>query len=378
MDIRINDYTVIFLSGASYSGKSDFAEKHFSSYEVFIDREPEFREAHIVLDREQLTKEKRSFYMKKAREHQYMRIAIVLDLPMEDLLREAEGRTKETVIVSEVQGVHAFLKKWQSEGFDAVYVINSTEEMEEVRLIYEKGIFDQREETGPFDLIGDVHGCLTELEKLLRKLGYCINSEGKWTHPQNRKAVLLGDMVDRGEDSVGVLRLVKKLCENHVGYAVLGNHDEKLLRYLQGNPVKVEHGMRSTAEQIELLSLEEKEELKEFLADLSTYYIFDGGSLVAVHAGIKEEYLYRYTKEVREFCLYGETSGEIDAMGKPVRLDWTQGYKGDAIIAYGHIPYYAVRAFNRTYGVDTGCIFNNYLSALRYPEMEVERVRKRK
>ena len=211
MDIRISDYTVIFLIGASYSGKSYFAEKHFLPYEIFSEKTPAFTETLIVLDGDYLTREKRSFAMKKAREHLYQRIAIVLDLPTAVLLRQAEGKKKETVIASEVQSVHSFLQKWQNEGFVAVYVISSVEELEKVCLIQEKGIFDKREDSGPFDLIGDVHGCLKELQKLLRKLGYSTDSDGKWQHPQNRKAVFLGDMVDRGQDSVVVLRLVLRI-----------------------------------------------------------------------------------------------------------------------------------------------------------------------
>ncbi|MDE2938265.1 MAG: polynucleotide kinase-phosphatase, partial [Chloroflexota bacterium] len=95
------------------------------------------------------------------------------------------------------------------------------------------------------------------------------------------------------------------------------------------------------------------------------------GNLVVAHAGMKEEYQGRASARVRDFCLYGETTGETDEWGLPVRADWAAGYRGQATVVYGHTPVAEPAWLNRTINVDTGCVFGGRLTALRYPENEL-------
>lgn len=224
---------------------------------------------------------------------------------------------------------------------------------------------DKRELTGPFDIIGDIHGCADELMLLLDKLGY-----QDLVHPTGRTLVFLGDITDRGPRNLDCMNLVRKAVSLGA-LCVCGNHDQKLKRYLEGRNITVAHGMAKTVAEIEPLSQEEKADIKDFLESLVSHYVLDGGNLVVAHAGIKEEYQGKVSRRVHSFCLYGDTTGETDEFGFPVRLDWAADYRGEAYVVYGHTPVPEAKWFNRTINIDTGCVFGGKLTALRYPEMEL-------
>ncbi len=86
---------------------------------------------------------------------------------------------------------------------------------------------------------------------------------------------------------------------------------------------------------------------------------------------MKDEYQGRASARVRDFCLYGETTGETDEWGLPVRSNWAASYRGRAMVVYGHTPVVEPVWLNRTINVDTGCAFGGKLTALRYPENEL-------
>jgi len=109
-----------------------------------------------------------------------------------------------------------------------------------------------------------------------------------------------------------------------------------------------------------------------------SHYRLDGGNLVAAHAGIRQEYIGRASARIRDFCLYGDTTGGTDDLGMPVRLDWAEDYRGDALVVYGHMPVATVRPKNNTWCIDTGCVFGGKLTAFRYPERETVSVDARK
>lgn len=234
------------------------------------------------------------------------------------------------------------------------------------------------DESGPFDFIGDIHGCFDELETLMTRLGYeakrCSDLVGygyKVTAPEGRRAIFLGDLVDRGPRIVDVLKLVMSATTAGVGLCLPGNHDLKLMRKLRGRPVKIAHGLAESLEQLDHESRDFKEEVAVFLDSLLSHFVLDNGNLVAAHAGMKEEYQGENSDKVMQFALYGETTGETDEYGLPVRLDWAAKYKGEATVVYGHTPVSSPRWVNRTINIDTGCVFGGNLTALRYPEMEL-------
>jgi protein phosphatase len=225
---------------------------------------------------------------------------------------------------------------------------------------------DRRELAGPFDIIGDLHGCASELEILLEKLGY-----GPDGHPQGRMAVFVGDLTDRGPRSLDCYEIVSRMVGSGQALCVAGNHDAKLVRFLQGRKVQVTHGLQTTVAELEVKDDDYKQRMLAFLDDLISHYVLDGGRLVVAHAGIKEAYQGRASTRVRQFCLYGDTTGETDEFGLPVRLDWAKDYRGEAMVVYGHTPVPQAVWLNRTLNIDTGCVFGGKLTALRYPELEL-------
>lgn len=234
--------------------------------------------------------------------------------------------------------------------------------------------FDQRHEEGPFDIIGDVHGCYHELTELLNTLGY-TSEEGNpcslYHHPLGRRLCFVGDLVDRGPSSPDVLRMVMQAVEAGRAFCVNGNHEDKLKRQLLGHPVQVLHGLQETLDQLSKEDECFKNSVRLFLRGLPPYLILDHGRLVVVHAGIKEEYLGRITKKIQAFCLYGQTTNQRDEKGLPVRYPWAQDYRGDSLVVYGHTVVTEPVWQNNTVNIDTGCVFGGHLTAFRYPEKEV-------
>lgn len=228
---------------------------------------------------------------------------------------------------------------------------------------------------GPFDIIGDIHGCYDELCELLEKLGYIIdNSQGVYS-PQHRKAVFLGDLVDRGPKSPEVLKLVMSMVKSGKGFCVIGNHDNKLLRKLKGSNVQVLHGLKETLEQLGQEPESFKKDVEMFLEHLVGHYVFDNGRLVVAHAGLREQFHSIASKKTRDLAMFGETTGKIDELGLPVRIDWSSEYKGRALVVYGHTPRAQAIMVNHTINIDTGCVFGGKLTAFRYPEKEIMEVK---
>ncbi|WP_278262909.1 metallophosphoesterase [Nocardia sp. AG03] len=233
---------------------------------------------------------------------------------------------------------------------------------------------DRRDLTGPFDVIGDVHGCRGELESLLGALGYRITRDVAGrpidaVHPEGRTAVFVGDLVDRGPDTPGVLRLVMGMAAARGALCVMGNHEIKLIGALEGRAVRVAHGLERSLAQLAEQDPEFRSAALAFLRELPGHYLLDGGRLVIAHAGLTESMHGRDSSRARAFALYGAPTGEVDAHGLPVRYDWAQDYRGAATVVYGHTPSPTLRWVNNTLCLDTGAVFGGALSALRYPEL---------
>lgn len=226
------------------------------------------------------------------------------------------------------------------------------------------------EDKGPFDIIGDIHGCYDELVRLLEKLGWQKDEKGDYYHPQNRKIGFVGDLVDRGPASAHVLRLAMALVRGHKAYWVKGNHDDKWARYLKGNDVVISHGIMETIEQFKNESQEFKDEVSEFIENLPIYAVLDEGRLIIVHAGLEEKYHHKISGGARAFALFGKSTGEYDDHGYPIRVRWQDDYEGKPTIVYGHVAIDEVENVNRCIGIDTSCVFGGKLTALRWPEKE--------
>lgn len=225
------------------------------------------------------------------------------------------------------------------------------------------------------DIIGDIHGCFQELTVLTKKLGY------EWTdgiplHKENRVLGFVGDLTDRGPQSLSVIEVVSKLVlEQKLAYYTPGNHCNKLYRFFLGNKVQITHGLETTAAEYESLYKQDKQTIRQKFIELyeqaPMYLVLDQKKLVIAHAGIKEELIGKFNSTVRKFVLYGDITGETHPDGSPVRRDWAKKYHGKACIVYGHTPVNEPRIINNTYNIDTGAVFGGRLTALRYPEMEL-------
>ncbi|MEV8208269.1 polynucleotide kinase-phosphatase [Streptomyces sp. NPDC079189] len=400
--LPVTDLSLVVLVGASGSGKSTFARRHFKPTEIIssdfcrglvADDENDqsasgdaFDVLHYiagkrlaagrltVVDATNVQAESRKQLVQLARSHDVLPIAIVLDLPEEvcqtrNAARPDRAGMPRHVVQRHRRELRRSLRGLEREGFRKVHILRTEEEAEHAEVVLERRYNDLRHLTGPFDIIGDIHGCSSELESLLGKLGYVDGA-----HPEGRTAVFVGDLVDRGPDSPGVLRRVMSMVSAGDALCVPGNHENKLGRYLKGRKVQHTHGLAETIEQLHLEDAKDpafREQVREFIDGLVSHYVLDGGKLVVCHAGLPEKYHGRTSGRVRSHALYGDTTGETDEFGLPVRYPWAEEYRGRAAVVYGHTPVPSTSWVNNTLCLDTGAVFGGKMTALRWPEREL-------
>ncbi|MEL7049885.1 MAG: metallophosphoesterase, partial [Pseudomonadota bacterium] len=326
--------------------------------------------------------EDRASLVKIARDNHALAVAIVLN-PGEEICqaRNVERPDRQFgahVVRNQTRTMKRGLRGLEKEGFRHVHELRSVEAIDAADVVRVPLWTDRRTEHGPFDIIGDVHGCADELIELFDVLGYSVALEGEGTDRQvvsktapGRRAVFVGDLVDRGPKSPDVLRIVMHMVGEGQAICVPGNHDVKLLRWLNGRDVKLTHGLAETVEQLNRETDEFKQTVKRFIDGLVSHAWLEGGTLAVAHAGLKEHMLGRASGKIREFCLYGETSGETDEFGLPIRYNWAAEYRGATTIVYGHTPVPEAEWLNNTLCIDTGCVFGGKLTALRWPEREI-------
>ncbi|MFJ3927522.1 polynucleotide kinase-phosphatase [Streptomyces sp. NPDC090022] len=397
--LPVTDLSLVVLIGATGSGKSTFARKHFKPTEIVssdycrglvADDENDqsaskdaFDVLHYiagkrlaagrltVVDATSVQSEARRQLVQLARAHDVLPIAIVLDMPEQvcaerNATRPDRAGLPRQVIQRHRRELRRSLRGLAREGFRKVHVLSSVAEAETAEVVLEKRFNDLRHLTGPFDIVGDVHGCSSELETLLAKLGYVDG-----VHPDGRTAVFVGDLVDRGPDSPGVLRRVMGMVASGNALCVPGNHENKLGRYLNGRNVQHTHGLAETIEQLGEEDEEFVTEVRAFIDGLVSHYVLDEGKLVVCHAGLPEKYHGRTSGRVRSHALYGDTTGETDEFGLPVRYPWAEDYRGKAVVVYGHTPVPDTSWINNTICLDTGAVFGGRMTALRWPEREL-------
>jgi protein phosphatase len=401
--IKIPELCLVTLIGVSGSGKSTFGAKHFLPTEVISsdfcrglvsDDENDqkatnaafdvlhfiaskrLEAGHLtVIDATNVQVESRRSLLKLAKEQHVLAVAIVLDVServcADRNASRAERQFGAHVLRNQQSQLRRSMRGLRREGYHRVYVLKE-EEIETATFEREPLWNDRRTDCGPFDIIGDIHGCHTELVELLTQLGYEVGSDGMSVKPpEGRRALFLGDLVDRGPATPAVLRLVMGMAAEGSALCIPGNHEVKLLRALNGKNVTTTHGLAQSLEQLAAEPPEFSKEVATFIDGLVGHYVLDDGRLVVAHAGLPEQMQGRASGAVRAVALYGDTTGETDDYGLPVRYPWAEDYRGDALVVYGHTPVPDAVWVNKTICIDTGCVFGGRLTALRYPERDL-------
>lgn len=405
--LSVPDFSLIVLIGATGSGKSTFAAKHFAKTEVISSdyarglvadnendqavsgdafdlvraiAEKRLKNRRLtVIDATNVRSADRKQWVEVARRWHALPVAVVIDPGLDVCVERNKGRPDRQfgpqIPQRMIHEIRRGLGGLQREGFRQIWRLSSVEAIDAARVERKPLWTDRRAQNGPFDIIGDVHGCADELELLLAALGYRVTwGEERSVDieaPHGRTVVFVGDLCDRGPRSPDVLRIVMSMVAAETGMVVQGNHDKKLMRWLEGRDVKPTHGLQQTIDQMNGETPEFRKQVKAFVDELRSHYWLDDGRLAVAHAGLKEEMIGRGSPTVRDFALYGESTGEIDEFGLPVRLDWAAKYRGATTVVYGHTPVPEAEWVNNTICIDTGCVFGGKLTALRWPEREL-------
>lgn len=417
MKITIPELSLVILMGASGAGKSSFARKHFLETEILSSdhfrgvvsddetnqsaSKDAFDVLHYIADKRlaagrltvidatNVQVEARKPLLQLAKKYHFCVVAIALNLPEEVCHARNQKRPDRQfgrhVVRNHVKHLQRSLHNLKQEKIRHSYILNSLEEINAVNIERHPLENNRKQEHGPFDIIGDVHGCCDEVEHLLQQLGYVASdvtddANDFWhfptyTHPEGRKALFLGDLIDRGPRILETLKLVHNMVSAGSGLCIMGNHENKLLRKLNGKNVRVSYGLAQTLAEIEEIEEARRDRdtqaIHTFLNALISHYVLDDGRLVVAHAGLREALQGRDSGYVRSFALYGETTGKTDEFGLPIRYNWAADYRGKAMVVYGHTPVLEPKWLNNTIDIDTGCVYGGKLTALQYPEKKL-------
>jgi len=413
LEIKVPELSLVVLIGASGSGKSTLARRLFKTTEIlssdtcrgwvsdnennqeatgdafdvlhFVARKRLARGLITVVDATNVRAEDRKSLVRLAREFHCLPVAIVVDIS-EHLCHERNSIRPDRafgphVVRNQRAAMRRELRGLGREGFRHVFTLRTQEECDTATLVRQPLWNNLKHEHGPFDIIGDVHGCHDELMALLDRLGWTITPVAgepagvfdvvpPSTDGTPRKLVFVGDLVDRGPKTPAVLKLVMGLVRSGHAICVPGNHDVKLMRALSGKNVQVTHGLAESLAQLAGESDEFRQDVAAFIDGMVSHYVLADGKLIVAHAGMQESMQGRGSGAVREFALFGETTGETDEFGLPVRYNWALDYRGKGSVVYGHTPVPEPEWLNNTLCIDTGCVFGGSLTALRWPERE--------
>ncbi|KZR60117.1 polynucleotide kinase-phosphatase [Pseudobacillus badius] len=354
------------------------SKEAFSMMDSVIDARCRLNKLTFV-DATHLHPDDRKRYIALARKNHVPIIAIVLDIPLDTLIERdgqrdhPRGKRRLKQQYQTFKREKRFIKK---EGYTSTYLLDETKHIEFIRrtnpieIDVKQGI----------DIIGDIHGCYDEMILILEKLGYEKNDEGLYIHPNGRKFISVGDVMSRGPQSLNTMLFFLRHVQKGLAYMIDSNHGWKIARWLEGRKVTLSHGDEKVAEDFQQYeeafgskrTEEIKHALKEFLLQAPSHYVFTKNgvrALVCAHAGIKDEFIGKQSRDISDFCRYGDTDG-FDQQGKPIRKDWFIHHQTTTLIVWGHDPKPQPLLINNTINIDQGVVFGGKLTAFRFPEKE--------
>lgn len=411
--IRIPKNALLVLVGASGSGKSTLAEKWFPGCVISSDEcrrklagdipsaplqaysdgafilfkswiQARLRHGLLtVADSTALRPEYRNDLAKIANEEHARVRYLFIDTPQDECLKRNEGRRDNDKVPDGVIR-RQFGSLSKSRGWlrtnEYCYTIKPGDEVEFVLTDSISTI-----EAPAIDVIGDVHGCLNELVDLIEKLGYfkggfIENEQMVYKHPEGRKLVFVGDLIDRGPEPYNVLNFVRRHVENGLAELVLSNHERKLRQFLGGGKVTIKEEFQKSLNSFPQDL--DKAGLKAFLHTLRPYRTWTspaGEPWVVAHAAFDPKFMGKMDGKIEAYCVYGPVNSVDPVTHMPDRIAWWETYKPGPKVAYGHIVTddFKPRIVNGTYGIDTGCVHGGYLTALRLPEVTFTQVQAR-
>lgn len=309
-------------------------------------------------------------------------------LPLETILEQNQKREQpesEIRIRKQYSSLKRIIRKFDSErklkkyNVHKAHYINSLEELE-VEVLENPFVIPLEQ---GLDVLGDGHGLLESRLQLFEKLGYVRSEDGLYRHPNNRKFVYLNDEASRGSlpvesekygkyPSIAMMVSMKRHVEEGLAYAVDSNHNFKIWQWLKGKQVQMQNGNETVVEEFEAFEQEYgeektsalKEELGLFLQSLPSHLIVEDRGVqraVIVHGGIKDEYIGKDTLPIRDYCRFGDRK----------KREWKKEHRNKMLIVWGHEVHLASFEDNNTLNIDSGGYCGHFLTALRYPEMEL-------
>lgn len=329
------------------------------------------------VDATHLQPDDRKRYIAMARENHVPIVSIVLDVPEKVLLERDEKRDNPRGKRRIKQQYQVFTREkrfMKKEGIRSLYFLK---EIDDIELTRRSHPLELDADAG-IDIIGDIHGCYEEMIELLVKMGYEKDADDFYRHPEGRKFLSIGDVMSRGPESLKSMMFFYRHVQKGMAYMIDSNHGWKIARWLDGKNVTLNHGDEKVEQ--EFLQFEQehgaehvaewKNKLKDFLLEAPSHYILKKNGIpmvVCAHAGIRDEYIGKQSRDVSDFCRYGDTDG-FDEKGKPIRKDWFIGHQTSQLIVWGHDPKPQPLKINNSLNIDQGVVFGGKLTAYRFPE----------
>ena len=412
MKISIPELSLVLLVGPSGSGKSSFARKHFLPTEVVssdfcralvsdnendqsatgdafdllheIVRKRLARGRLTVVDATNVQPEARKSLIALAKGVSSLSQRRLSSTSRSACVRIATcfdptGNSGRTSFATSRSNSAVRLRGLEREGIRHVFKLSSPEEVDAVTIERHPLWNNKKTEHGPFDIIGDVHGCFDELVELMAQLGYTVNQNRWWVfgfflgRPQ---AGLCGRPCgSRPRDCSGTSSRFKRgaiwtsvLCSGQSRHearqSIARPRRESARTVWQRRWNNSGMSRMSSASKSPSFSIVLSATMSSMMESWSLLTLASRSPCTVADQELCESLPSLARQQERRMNLV-----------LPVRYNWAADYRGKALVVYGHTPVPEPLFLNNTVNIDTGCVFGGQLTALRYPEREIVSVK---